>query len=1005
MELDFGEEIRPKNIFELDFETPPVEEPPIKEPIVEEPTIEEPAVEIKKPKKLFFEEEEPQVEIPPIEEIKEEIPVEEEAIPIGVEDPTKIPRLELPEKKTLFQKMKSIFRKRDPQLTFEKERIKDLVAIDLSERFNIRPSQAKALVDEDLENTFQQTTKYDPIQHISETGAMLLAMPVQFIAGKTAGLGTIASFKMFSDLAPEKIRQKAEERERKTGEFLVQPTTELAKNVSEVLGTVFEKVLFPAHWVDKTLLKDYPNLGYVVGLMGELAILGAVPKATKASSKIIKNLFEEKTTNKKVINDSFNEMLNKTFSALESEKIQKSNPQGIKESVKEFENIIDKATKEVKENKIKEKLKDLKFEEEFPEFDFTRLPPGEINVNALGNPKIKISETLTNKLKKLEVEPESAITKYFKTPSTFFNKHKPLKPLWFKAQEIKSKVFDQKKEAGTIAKELMKDFKDKKERQKLGAFWMASSLKGGAEALAKLGIKVEAPPRKYLALKEALEPIFKDYIDKVNEIHELVGKKPVKEIWGYLPLLEKKSAIWDFRDWWKNISKSDKLKDDVSKNVVLSSPHFAHLVRGKLKPDVKLDLDPISLYLRYTNNVIPYIEYTPLNAFIKDLTTKPFTDRTTGRTFNLQYENPQVAKELISWSNALAGMPNLKLPKNLARSLQTVNKNLTAATLFGNLRTTGIQLTAILPTLAMYGVKNVSKGIGNYVAAKVFKGKDKIPVDKSIELKTRLGDVALYDSMLNVADQTTFNKILRTSREGLSYPMRFLDLVAAEITFRTVYKTLEPLVKKGKMSQKDAIRRADEIVIKTQGSGSMENLSPIQRNVMGKTITLWQTFAINHVNFVAKEILGIKNPELKPLDSFKRSMRYMASVTLINSLFEDILESPSPYPAPVKSFIRDLSEGKPISSAMLKTFTEIGELFPVASSLKYGSHPLGATAELIQVLGEIAKQSDFNKNLIERAIKGDTIAMIRLGELMGKLTGIPGTVQTAKIARKIARKE
>jgi len=396
---------------------------------------------------------------------------------------------------------------------------------------------------------------------------------------------------------------------------------------------------------------------------------------------------------------------------------------------------------------------------------------------------------------------------------------------------------------------------------------------------------------------------------------------------------------------------------------------------------------------------------SPLNAFIKELLTKELTDPQTGKSAIFKNVNPTAASEIGSWNNKLAGLSNLPLPPTFERIANKGMQNLTVAQLFGNARTSAIQTVALFPTAVKHGYFNTAKGI----AETIVRGK-KAPIEKSSALETAIMDAAVND-MARVIAGTKRQKAVSAITEIAAKLIKWPDYLAREATFRTVWNQLEPLVRKGKLTEKEAIRMADAEVIRTQGSGDPVELSPIQRNVIGKMATLWQTFTINHLNFIAKDVLGIKNPEANPKTTAARVLRYVGGMVALNALFEQFGGIQSPLPAPEQTLYNGLKNGDADAALLFKTLLEVSEAFPFGGSIKFGSNPVGPLVEHANDIAKaVAGSSDYNQDLLDTAVNGKTEkARIRartaLAEIVGKTLGVPGTAQAAKYVRGRARGE
>jgi hypothetical protein len=367
-------------------------------------------------------------------------------------------------------------------------------------------------------------------------------------------------------------------------------------------------------------------------------------------------------------------------------------------------------------------------------------------------------------------------------------------------------------------------------------------------------------------------------------------------------------------------------------------------------------------------------------------------DPETGKRYNFNKSNHHAAKYLETWINKQVGIDNLNIPSGLKKGLNTLNRNLTAATLMLNFRTMLIQPTALLQTATLFGPFRTLKGVTEAAL-----GKKHPAMEYSTELKTRVMDAAVADPA-NVIAGTAYQKGRAMAETVGMFGMKLMDGKSADATWRTAFDYYKE--KNPKMSDRMISRMADEAVVKTQASGSPEDLSPIQRNALGKTITLWQTFTIQNLNFIARDVLGIKNPNITKAEVLARSTRFIIGVALINALFEDAGDITSPFPRPVETLKTGLEEGDPKVTLLLRTMLESGELLPLLSGLKFGTTPLGAGVQYAQQVTDIIGGTDVTKqDVIQKAIDGDRRSQLLLADLIGVAFGIPGSKQVTKFVR------
>lgn len=629
------------------------------------------------------------------------------------------------------------------------------------------------------------------------------------------------------------------------------------------------------------------------------------------------------------------------------------------------------------------------------------------NVSPDANPKIVIDSSDARIIFD-SPRGRKGLTSYFKPSEFMFDRYPKLKPLLHKSREIEATISRELKIQSEHLKDIESEFPRKKLREEAGAAWHGLS-ESGLDAMQKMGVEVVESPR-YSGLQGRLQPLFKDLFDRVNEARAKIGKRPIPEMPDYLAFFAKEGLFEDIKNLVKGRDfepqRTNLVLDDLATiqqrigTPVKDSTAFHHLKRRGLEEGIKLELDPLVIYSRYLNESLRHIHTSPLNAFIKELVSKKLTDPKSGASNRFKDINPSAAAELASWNNKLAGLGNVPLPPTFERLANRGMQNLTVAQLFGNARTAAVQTVALFPTAVKHGYVATARGIADTAVRR-----KNAPVRKSSVLETSIMDAAVAD-MANAIAGTPIQKAKVGAVNVAKAPMQWIDYLAREATFRTVWNNLEPLVKKGKMTEREAIRIADSEIIRTQGSGAGAEVSPIQRNVLGKMATLWQTFTINHLNFIAKDVLGIKNPEAKPTQTATRVARYVGGMVIINALFERVGGIQSPMPAPVQTLIRGLEEGDSGAALTLKTLLEVSEAFPFGSSIKFGSSPAGP---LVEHAGDIAKaisgSTEYNPDMLEKAINGDEKALIALGEILGKTLGVPATAQAAKAARGLKRGE
>ena len=183
------------------------------------------------------------------------------------------------------------------------------------------------------------------------------------------------------------------------------------------------------------------------------------------------------------------------------------------------------------------------------------------------------------------------------------------------------------------------------------------------------------------------------------------------------------------------------------------------------------------------------------------------------------------------------------------------------------------------------------------------------------------------------------------------------------------------------MSNRNAYRYADDVVVRTQASGMAGHISPIQRNALGKFASMFQTFVINEWAYLMKDVMGVRDGRMNGVN-VKKLTTMLSATTLVSMFYEDALGISSPFPTPIRRFKEAIDEGEGPAKATFRGLVEFGERVPiVGGGVRYGSHPMGAGAEL---MGETFKK-----------FTGDPMQESYF-KLTGQWLGAPGTSQIMK---------
>jgi hypothetical protein len=251
---------------------------------------------------------------------------------------------------------------------------------------------------------------------------------------------------------------------------------------------------------------------------------------------------------------------------------------------------------------------------------------------------------------------------------------------------------------------------------------------------------------------------------------------------------------------------------------------------------------------------------------------------------------------------------------------------------------------------------------------------------QSNTLVTRSPDVSIYETM---EDLSAGGRLKRAQRKAFDIglmPLTILDKVAATATW------LAAEAKAKKLGFEDVNKYADSIVDKTQASAARTNRSPIQRHIIGQTITGLQTFVINHWGWLTRDVLGINNAKMSNADVMARVTKFVVATTLMNAVYEDLIGYTSPSATPIRAYQETLDETDDQLKAMIAGTKELTEFIPVwGSTLKYGTQFGGPLVNTLLEMPEVLSKGEIPYKQISQ------------------LAGVPGTNQFSKSYRAYQR--
>jgi len=534
---------------------------------------------------------------------------------------------------------------------------------------------------------------------------------------------------------------------------------------------------------------------------------------------------------------------------------------------------------------------------------------------------------------------------------------------------------------------------DKASRENI-TIYAISQQKVGLDALKVQGItKIPKLTPIETQIYDTLRLKFEDYYKRLNAARVAAGERPFKKVDNYFTFVH---VVNRMTRLGKDVSRTS---PDIFAKMYATAFRFAK-PRAVKRPKLDLELDSAAVFRKYYPTAIRHIHSSPtiatlrevLGTFHKDFyvvtdsaTFKPIKAFLKEREANLYakqfgqgvYVNktnswkfsdthPYTYGVVDKWLNTVVGQPHPldMIDPTVTLGLQWLNRSLTFYYLAMKFRSAAIQPTAIANTFIKLGLRATGYGIASifHPGLREFAQKhSRVIIDRKYEVHAE-DIIGGFSSLTRAAIKGEYKTVLGQvpGRVGkgtefagrvLLKPLQFFDMETAIATWNAGFWAARNI--EGK-SVYDAIKFADDCVVKSQISAARSDISPVQRSQLGRAFTLFQTFTIGDFNFFLNEVIGYKNPNIGKAHVMKHLIRYIVARTLINILYEDVIGIPSPFPTPIRAAREALEKGGSKLKALLMASRETTEIMPFLASLRFGSHPFGALAEVAGEVGKLA---------------------------------------------------
>lgn len=476
-------------------------------------------------------------------------------------------------------------------------------------------------------------------------------------------------------------------------------------------------------------------------------------------------------------------------------------------------------------------------------------------------------------------------------------------------------------------------------------------------------------PEQQKAIKD-IQDLMEVMYDRINSAREAAGLDPIQRVDDYFTFIRKFKVIeelgWSAYEGTKALFETPDIEQFHTKG--FSSQFFKS--RKDSYKDIEFDAG--------------YVLDTYLASTIKACHMTPVIGKLRAGLQNaekLALENPFAHKYLHDTLDYVSGKKMSTAMKALDTAANVINRNIGLFILPFNIASALIQPTALVNTVGKIGLIHTTKGLADFKSAKM----REFAKEHSKELRQRMHDILQDDISKGVTGK--IRMVREKAGEIGTWPLRFLDLQTATITWLSGYRLgmekfadLEP-----KAREREAIYFADDLVVNSQGSAARIDLAPIQHTPLGKSLTLFNTFVINNLNYYIDDIAGLrkvykdgkainvgteKEPEylikagegerqFGASEAVKHILTFAAAAAVTNTVYE-LAGIDSPLPSPVSAFYQGVT-GDPLvpslnplapdeksrkeaqlSEGVTQALCEFAGILPVAGgSPRYGGASLG----------------------------------------------------------------
>lgn len=523
--------------------------------------------------------------------------------------------------------------------------------------------------------------------------------------------------------------------------------------------------------------------------------------------------------------------------------------------------------------------------------------------------------------------------------------------------------------------------------------------KGGVERLALEGKTAPELKPNEMAIYDHMRAGFEKHWRLMNKVRTSIGLDPIGYVENYFTFAQ---ALDEMAQSGVNPVLADP-KAIMARASQIAEETAMKNIKSRGTEAKPLKTDAFGIYRNYIESAIKYEELTPHINRVNQLLDGTYgMDRTAGPNVTIRGKKPSMGKLPKSgttpegatplsekfpnmaaytktWLNDIAG---IKPPKGLNARLESfvgrMQRNITRSALSFNVLSTLIQPTALVPAFSELGPRYLTEGVTLIGPGSKWR---RIAIEKSKVLLGREYETAIADATVGIKGRAE-NLMSGAGDAGLKF-LKLGDLETARATWVGAYR--KGMGEFG-LSDANAIKYADDVVIRTQGSASPIDRAPIQRSQLGRAASMFGTYTMNNWGYMTRDLLGRGAVKRNAAAQMEALIQFGIANQLVNTIYGKYSPQPNPIAA-IEQYRKDHPKDRS-NKDLLAGMMEFWKVVPiVGGGVRYGN---------VQPGGPIA---GLGSDILTGGLFKKPVSTL------GRLGGIPGTIQAQKIIDESKKKK